>query len=256
MAINLAEKYSSKIDEAFVSGSLSDGGVNKNYDFVGAKTVKVYSAETAPLNDYNTNGGMQRYGVPQELQDNIQELTMSQAKSFTFTIDKTHEADSPEGIRNAAQALRRQVDQVIIPEIDRYRFAVIADGAGTKTVETVSGTTAYSSFLNANAAIDEKEMPTDGRIAYVTPVFYNLIKKDDSFVKATEIGQTALIKGQVGEIDGVRIVKIRFKAYACGSFVHYYQSHCGNSACKASGISDTQQSSRYRRTPCGGACIS
>ena len=56
MAINLATKYSNKIDEVVKQTSLTDVAVNNEYDFVGAQTVKVYSFDVAPMNDYNASG--------------------------------------------------------------------------------------------------------------------------------------------------------------------------------------------------------
>lgn len=207
MAINLATKYSSKVDEIIKNGALSDGGVNKEYDFVGAQSVKVYSVGTVPLNNYNSSG-TNRYGVPTELEDTLQEMTMSQKKSFTFTIDKTNAVDSPEGVRDAARALRRELDLVVIPTIDTYRFQVMSDNAYTKNYTAVSASTAYTAFLAANEAIDEVEMPQQGRIAYVTPKFYNFLKLDSNFTKACDIAQGKLISGQVGEVDGVAVIKV------------------------------------------------
>lgn len=205
--INLAEKYSSKVDEIIKQGALSDSAVNQEYEFVGAQTVKVYSFGTAEMNDYKATGS-NRYGNPEELQDSIQEMTMSRQRSFTFTIDKTHAIDSPEGVRDAGKALRRQIDLKIIPEIDAYRFTKMADNAGFKYFTAVSSTTAYSAFTAANADIDDAEMPVEGRVAFVTPAFLNALKTDDNFIKASEIAQGMLINGQVGEMDGVKIVKV------------------------------------------------
>lgn len=207
MAVNLATKYSNQVDEVIKQSSLSDSGINKDFDFVGVQTVKVYSFDTAPLNDY-TSTGVSRYGSPAELSDSVQELTMSQKKSFTFTIDKTYSADSPDGARNAGTALRRQIDGVIIPEIDKYRFSKMAESAQYCKTEAVTKTNAYSLFLNANESIDNAEIPTSGRISYVTPAFYNLIKQNSDFIKSSDLSQCLLIKGQVGEIDGVAIVKV------------------------------------------------
>ena len=51
MALNYAEKYSAQIDERFKQGSITAPAINNNYDFVGVKTVKVYSIPTADMND-------------------------------------------------------------------------------------------------------------------------------------------------------------------------------------------------------------
>jgi len=79
MAVNLATKYSSKVDEAVSMASITDVGVNQDYDFVGARTVKVKSFSTAPMNDYLATGSS-RYGTPAELDDTDQELILSKKR--------------------------------------------------------------------------------------------------------------------------------------------------------------------------------
>lgn len=209
MAINLAEKYSSKIDEVMRAGALSAPGVNNDVDFVGAQTVKIYSMGVAPLNDYNPNGGMQRYGSPIELQDTIQEMTMTQQKSFSFTIDKTYSVDTPEGVRNAGKALQRQIEQVIVPEIDRYRFTTLAEKSKNKTYTELTKSNAYETFLKANTAITDAEVPESGRIAFCSSTFIELLKLDSNYTKAGDLAQDRIVfKGMVGECDGVAIIRV------------------------------------------------
>jgi hypothetical protein len=207
--INLATKYSNKIDETIINGALSAPSINNDYSFVDAKTVKVYSFDPVAMNNY-TRSGSNRFGSPSELPDTTQTLTMTQDRAFTFTIDKGNKIDTPAGVREAAKALRRQIDLVIQPEIDRYRFTEIAKAAGHKFYAStlLTSSTAYAAFLEANQAIDDADIPTSGRVANVSPWFYNLIKQDDAFVKQGDLSQNMLIKGQVGELDGVAIVKV------------------------------------------------
>lgn len=209
MAINLAEKYSTQVDEVIRRGLLSTAGTNNDVEFGGAQTVKVYSLDTAPLNDYDPTAGMSRYGTPVEIEDTVQEMKMSQQKSFTFTIDKTYEADSPEGVRSAGKALQRQIDQVIIPAIDTYRFSVLADKAGTKIEKVLDSTNAYFTFVEANTAITDEEFPVEGRVAFCSNEFIEKLKKDGGFTKATELAQDKVIfKGMVGDCDGVSIIAV------------------------------------------------
>ena len=210
MAVNLVTKYSSQVDDVIRKGLLSTPGTNNDVEFGGAQTVTVYSMETAPLNDYNANGTTNRYGVPVELEDSTQEMKMTQQKSFTFTIDKTYEADSPEGVRNAGRALQRQIEQVIIPEIDRYRFAKLAENAGTKNYGELTAETAYGAFVAANTAITDEEFPVENRVAFCSNSFIELLKQDNvHFTKATEIAQDRIIfKGMVGDCDGVSIIAV------------------------------------------------
>ncbi len=222
MAINLAEKYSTQVDEVIKKGLLSTAGVNDEVFFGNAQTVTVYSMDTAPLNDYNPNGGMQRYGQPVELQDTTQEMKMTQQKAFTFTIDKTFEADSPEGVRNAGKALQRQIEQVIVPEIDRYRFAKLSENAGTKKYGALTADTAYTAFVAANTAITDEEFPVENRVAFCANSFIELLKQDTvHFTKATEIAQDRIIfKGMVGDCDGVAIIAVPKRRLPAGvSFI-------------------------------------
>lgn len=207
MAQNFAEKYSSKVDERFTIASLTDAAISKEYDFVGVNAVNVYTIPTVALGDY-TMSGDNRYGAPAELNDTVQTLTMSQDKAFTFTLDKRNAEDSA-GAKDAGAALRRQIDEVIIPTIDKYRLAALVAGAGNKTTAAaVTAENAYGIFLDAQNLLMDDLVPVANRIAYVSPTFYKNIKLDGSFIKASDMAQDMLVNGSVGVVDGVNIVPV------------------------------------------------
>ncbi len=204
MAINYASKYASQIDERFSREAMSTPIVNSDYDFVGVKTVNVYSVPTAPMDDYTKNGSS-RYGTPNELENSVQELTMSQDRSFTFTIDRGNFNDTQ--MSNAAgAALQRQLREVVIPEIDKYRFAKICANAGTMANGAITKDNAYDAFLDGTTALVDNKVPTTGAAAYVSSAFYKLIKLDSAFIKQSDISQNIAIKGQIGMIDGIPVV--------------------------------------------------
>ena len=215
--VHLTTRFSNKVDEVINNGALSTPSVNKDYSFVGAQTVKVYSFTAVPINDY-TRSGSNRYGTPGELEDTVQEMTMSQDKSFTFTIDKGNATDTEPGVREAGKQLRRETDLAIIPMLDKYRFTKIADGAGHIFIAStaITSSTAYEAFLKANEAIDESDVPSAGRICNASPAFLNLIKQDSNFIKSGDLSQRTLMNGQVGEIDGVAIIKVPSKRLPAG----------------------------------------
>lgn len=209
MAINLASRYSTKVDERFKLKSLTEAGVNHEYEWTGVKSINVYSIPTVALGDY-TRTGTARYGVAAELQDTIQNMAVTKDRAFTFTIDRGNHIEQ-EMIKNAGKALSRQTNEVIVPEVDAYRLttmaaAAIANGGTATTAVTVSN--AYSMFLNAGGYMSDNKVPITGRIAFVTPAFYSFLKQDNSFIKSSEIGQKMLVTGQVGEVDGVRIIMV------------------------------------------------
>jgi hypothetical protein len=208
MTINYAEKYSPQVDERFKLGSLTTALVNNAYDWLGVATVKVYSVPTAEMNDYTLTGS-NRYGTPAELNNEVQEMTLAKDRSFTFTIDKKSEDDTM-GVMAAGAALARQIDEVIIPEIDTYRISKLVAGAPTANVIkdiAVTKANAYEKFLSVQEILDNKKIPTGGRICTCTPGYYNMLKLDEAFTKKGDMATKIAINGLVGEVDGVYIIK-------------------------------------------------
>ena len=208
MAINYAEKYSPIVDERFKLGALTGGIVNNEYDWVGVSTVQVYSIPTASMNNYSLTGSS-RYGTPAELQNTIQELTVSQDRSFTFTIDRKS-VDDTMFVMEAGRALRRQIDEVVIPEIDSYRIAALAGGAPAAQVHDAAAVTAanaYTLFLAAQEDLDNNKVPQGGRFAIVTPAYLNFLKQNENFIKQSDMSQEIMINGVIGEVDGVMILR-------------------------------------------------
>jgi len=91
--INLATKYSSKVDERFTRESQAALALSNEYEFKGDKTVKVYSIPIVPMVDY-TRSGTSRYGTPADLTRNVQTLTVTKDRAFTFIIDRGDEIQS------------------------------------------------------------------------------------------------------------------------------------------------------------------
>ncbi len=210
MAINLASKYSSNVDERFSLLSVTENiGLNKEYDWSGVKTVTVYEVDTAPMNNYSRTGTA-RYGEAGELGDGKNDYTLSKDRSFTYTIDRGN-ATEQLMIKKAGSTLARQIKEVVVPEIDAYRLAAWSTAAIANShtaTAAVDASNAYVKFLAAQEALDEDKVPQSGRICFVTPAYYNFLKQDDTFIKSGDMSQKMLINGQVGEVDGVKIIKV------------------------------------------------
>lgn len=208
MAVNYAAKYSQQVDERFKLGALTSSLVNYAFEWLGVSTVKVYSMPTAAMGDYTTEGAS-RYGTPEELGNEVQEMTLAKDRAFTFTIDKKSEDDTM-GTMEAGAALRRQIDEVVIPEIDTYRIAKLVAGADAGNIvkdTAVTKANAYEKFLAVQEILDNKKVPTGGRICICTPGYYNMLKLDEAFTKKGDMATQIAINGLVGEVDGVYFVK-------------------------------------------------
>lgn len=207
MAVNYAEKFSTIIDEEMSKESLTDKAINEDYDFEGVNKVNVYSIPTVPLNDYDMTAETNRYGKPTELGNDVQTLELKQDKSFTFSIDRRNATDTMMAM-SAAKALARQIKEVVVPTIDKYRIQKFTEGAHDDHVkeETLTTETAYSAFLEGSMVLFDAKVPTAGRIAFVTPAFYKMIKLDKNFVSSGDKGQEIAINGAVGKIDNTTII--------------------------------------------------
>lgn len=226
MAINLTEKTSPRVLKQFSRGSVTEGLFNTEYDseFIGAETVKVYSIATPTENNY-TRTGQNRYGLPEDVDDNVQELKVTQDKSTTFSIDKGNNVQQMY-IKKANELLQKFVRDRMVPSVDKYRLGVIGAGVPLANQLTLGADESiYAKFVEASALQDDFDTPDVGRIAWATPEAIAELKLDPSFVLASDLGQEIKHNGQVGEVDGYAVIKVnknRMPANTLVLFAHSY----------------------------------
>ena len=206
---NLATKYSNKVDERFTKQSQAMMALNNDYEFTGVETVKVYSIPVVPLKDYSRSGS-NRYGTPDDLQRNVQTMTVKKDRAFTFIIDKGDKLQS-QMVMDSGKALSRQTNEVMIPEFDAYCFKTLADAAtdaGNSDSTAPTKSNAYELFLKGMESLGDNNVPDQGRVAFCSYAFANLLKQDSAFMKYGNTSQEMLVKGVIGEVDGAKIVKV------------------------------------------------
>ena len=102
------------------------------------------------------------------------------------------------------------MEEKVIPTIDANRLLAAAKGA--KAVSQYFAPTsndAYGDVLKMSAALDEAKAPQTGRVLWVTPAFYNSIKKEiTTTVDASGYNDKLIGRGFVGELDGTPVVKV------------------------------------------------
>ncbi len=208
MAVNLHEKYEKKIQSVFREASLLNGRLSGEYSFKGAKTVKLTIPQTVPMVDY-VRSGANRYGDPQEMQDSIQEMTLTQDKAFSLTIDKGNNLEQG-GVKEAGKMLGLQVRERAIPLSDTYGFLKLSERAGTivANTEALTKSNICDRISEGTLSLDENEIPQEGRTLFVPAPVYKLLKHSDEFMRVESLGEKALAKGQVGLYDNMTVVKV------------------------------------------------
>lgn len=213
MSVTYTAKALKALDERWSTESKTEIAVNNNgirLDYTGTNAVVVYYTDTVAETNYIRNG-KDRFGPLVELGNGVQTLTLDQDKGFTFSVDRGNLEDSEHSLE-VTKAVKRQVREVSVPTSDIFRLGVwaayaIANSQGVVAGTAATNTTAYQLLLAQQAELDDDEVPTEGRICFVTPTFYNLLKRDPEFVRDCDTTYKDLKKGVLGEVDGLTLVK-------------------------------------------------
>lgn len=216
MSIALVKKFAPYTDELFKAESKISLLTNTDFDWTGAHTVAVWKVGTVALSDYSRNRGsdydesaatLSRFGKIIDLDAQTEEMMLTKDRSFIFNVDKL-DADETAGQVQAASALARELREIVVPEVDAYTYNIMATKAGTKATATaLSKSNVYTSILSGSEALDAAEVPDTGRVLVVTPATYTLLKQATEF-NSTDAGAELKLKGVVGILDGMAVVKV------------------------------------------------
>lgn len=218
MSVELTTIYAPKTDELFAAESKISLLTNTDYDWTGAHTVKVWKISTSEMNDYSRNrvkgqsevASVSRYGELIDLNAQTEEMTLKKDRSFIFNIDKIDMDETAQQLA-AETALARQLREVVIPEVDKYTYGVMAAGAGRTVVgDTTTPANIYSLVLVGSEFLDDNEVPETERALVVVPSIYTMLKQSDIFDK-TDVGAEMRARGVVATLDGMNVIKIPSK---------------------------------------------
>ena len=218
MSVELTTIYAPKTDELFAAESKISLLTNTDYDWTGAHTVRVWKISTSEMNDYSRNrakvqsevASVSRYGELIDLNAQTEEMTLKKDRSFIFNIDKLDMDETAQQLA-AETALARQLREVVIPEVDKYTYGVMAAGAGQTVVgDTTTPANIYSLVLAGSEFLDDNEVPETERALVVVPSIYTMLKQSDIFDK-TDVGAEMRARGVVATLDGMNVIKIPSK---------------------------------------------
>lgn len=208
-SVNLASKFSPKVSKVLKLKTVIGGLTNQNYEWQGVDTVKVYTRGTFTMNDYDRDGGDNRYGLTENATTSIQTWQVAQDSSFSGAIDRL-DNDQQMGVLKPGEVLAEQIRVEVVPEVDTYVLSVINTAAAAAnrddivTDAAVSASNAWVDFLAIRADIENNEGGTEGFAAVMLPKYYNFLKQS-GLVLDSDKGQTKLESGDLGLVDGVRV---------------------------------------------------
>jgi hypothetical protein len=200
--IALAQRYLPLLDEVYKYSSRSAILDNQNVQFVGGNAVKVYKTSMDGLADYSRNGGYVNGAV-----NGVWEtMTLSQDRGRSFQVDAM---DNEETLDLAFGTLAGEfVRTKVVPEIDAYTFAALAGATGIQSAnaDITVGTTDVPGLIDAaTKAMNEEEVPEEGRILFVSETAYEGLKV--KIARFTENGERNIYNG-VEAYNGMRVIRV------------------------------------------------
>lgn len=204
--IELANKYLPILDEVYHASSLTSilDAAPENLDFVGADQVKVYKATMQGLGDYNRNTGY----VDGDVSGEWEVMKLTQDRGRSFSVDRM---DNEETLNMAFGRLSGEfIRTKVVPEVDAYRFAKYASASGIMTGEAnlADADAVITAIDAASAAMDEAEVPGEGRILFITPTKYALLKRSQGVATRFATMTDTTINRNFDVLDNKRIILV------------------------------------------------
>ena len=182
------------------------GVVNRDYEgdiAAAGDTVRITSISDPTIGTYVPNSTTI---TPEELNDAQRTLVIDQSKYFAFKVDDVDARQAKgnvmgEAMRRAAYGLAKLTDTYVA---SLYTGVVAGNNLGTVSVTT--GAIAYTQLRLLKLALDEADIPEEGRYCNAPHWFWSLLLEETKFVDASAAGTTeALRNGYVGRALGFNL---------------------------------------------------
>lgn len=133
----------------------------------------------------------------------------------TFTQDRGRDflVDNMDDIETVGVAFGRLCGEFVkahvAPELDAYRFSTYAAKAGSSAAGTVSATNVVTAIDDAVQAMDDAEVPIEGRVLYLSVDAYKALKNNDKVARRFEITPEAgTFDRNLTLFDGMQVVRV------------------------------------------------
>lgn len=180
-SIALFKKYTDLLDDVYknaacssvldMDGALVQAGANAN-------EIVIPKIDMDGLADYSRNGGY--------VQGNVN-FTHETVK-FNYDRGRSFSVDAMDNEETVGLAFGKLASEFVrtkaVPEMDAVRFAAYSAVSGIGSIaETISTADGFMSSVRAGVnAMDEAEVPAEGRYLFVVPTLYNAVMDLNTYV--------------------------------------------------------------------------
>ena len=207
----LAQKYTREL----VSNDLTLS--NQGIKFLNAQTIKIPRLTVSGYKDHNRNTMGFNAGT---VSNDWEAKKLEHDRDVEFWIDPM-DIDETNLVTEMANIQNVFEEEQAIPEKDSYRFSKLYAEAKTyagqgavidNTVLTAANILEW--FDEQMAIMDDKSVPQEGRVLYVTSAINKILKSADGITRAINAGAAGVIDRRVHGLDDVAIKTVpsaRFK---------------------------------------------
>jgi len=169
-----ASKFVPRLDEIYKRGALTAilDTPSDLVDWIGAKTVNLFTFSTTGMANYDRNAGY----VTGNVNAGWEPFTIQIDRGRSFQIDSM---SNDETLGMELSSLLSETERTeVIPEVDAYVFSKLAgtSGISSATGAVTASTDVVALIDTAEAQMDNDEVPYEGRILYVSPTAYMALK--------------------------------------------------------------------------------
>ena len=181
-----------------------------NRDYQGEITafgekVKINNIQAITSKAYTPNNNI---ATPDTLVGADQFLNIDQARYVNFQVDDVDAAQQNpkvmgEAMMEAAHSLADDSDAYILSlhtQVDPANFI------GTQVAPVVlTKDNIYNNFVEAAKILDESNVPRGMRWVVVSPWVHAILVQSPEFIRSTQLGDSTVVLGMVGQIAGFRV---------------------------------------------------
>ena len=201
-SIALAQKFQPILDEIYKASSLTArmDAKTKPVNFAGANVVQVFKTDPIGLGKYDRVSG---YPAGQVV-GSWETLTLATERGRSFVIDRM---DDEETLGMAFGTLAGEfIRTKVVPEVDAYRFSKYASTASINaaTPGTLDANGIIAALDAAKLELDKDEVPSEGRLLYISDNCLNLLEGKVSRF----LGNENAVDKRVTKYSGMEVIMV------------------------------------------------
>lgn len=208
--VNYAEQYQQALEQVFKVGlrfqNLYNTSANRLIRFTNAKTIQVPNISTGGFVDVNRDA---INNFTRRADNNFTTYTLEHDREFSTLVDPVDvdESNMALTIANITQVFNTEHK---LPEMDKYMASKLLSEyqakGGQVDEEALTTANILAKFDEYMEQLDDDEVPTDGRVLYVTPKVNTMLKNAENIQRSLDVrGGGTGVQRNVRSLDEVSI---------------------------------------------------